>query len=935
MEEEQDFTMSGPNTASIDADLRDDNFDKLAADYFGSQTGETLNLNEKPCKNRLLIQVGLLREDNQLSWGAVVDWLQKIFPMYQSADFRCLIERGIATTLSLSGDARQAFLESNVNFEFVGPICDSIGVGRADLLEITDFSEQAESIEVTNGLILELSNFVIREKIDPIVLVSWLRQFDPEFCSDGNIQKASKILQAKLKKFRLHYRNYQTTRHRRNAQMETFLQSPFELVKDPTDGKKSGKRGRKKRGFLSKLDTPVVKVFKEENETFAITPNEESVWEPYSQVKVKEEYESPNEESPHAMNQNSLNSIENPDASKGEALTLLDIAMLSVQKLSSVYGGKTDASKQVSLDLLKNQYTLTCKENVAMKFFEEKVASLKDQHSMASPLRFLHYNAHFLVDIHDAIEQQMMSFENEIMQSTGEKLGRDRNPKFRRFVNFSESSTSRYIHMACDVLSPRAASKQNYRKHWIAFCEEKNNPSKLTVNRSNRFNNYFEAAAGLIHHHGEIALFFSDLLLLNNDECPNVILESVTDDANDDVIQSLVCVLAIVYCKILGPYWQLLKSGGEYSLFSQYILCLYQKLLEWAKDSSALLEPDTIANVFLQLPLQEKTFDGVFSYFTTGTGNIHVDLIRVCLQKMVKVIAAVTEVNLSDFLPGGAHCHNPPLEISTQLTTCTFCVLMAEYPFGHAYPYKRKRPDRLTNLSSSTYEEPEGHSIPSESDSPAGATNAERATTDTVPREEYSPPSKKKSLDQSKTQKRPVGRPRKYPGSLTRDQQDETNRNTVIAAVAKNGGPCTCEQDVDRLLARLDGTSHAQKREAIRCEITYQKLVLDSRDASLTHIGFSLADMISKLKSVLPGDMCSLDDVSASVQENEHANEDNEQQSEHDTVTITPADAQSGQNVDYESNKGVWGKGQRSIDLGGNKNIVSYQSYRGNFDEFP
>ncbi|XP_041758760.1 uncharacterized protein LOC121586263 isoform X2 [Coregonus clupeaformis] len=926
-----------PHRRRVRGDKGDDNFDKLVADYMGSQTGEALNLNKKPCRNRLLIQVGLLREDNQLSWGAVVDWLQKIFPMYQSADFRCLIERGIATTLSLNGDARQAFLESNVNFELVGPICDSIGVGRADLLEMTDFSEQAESIEVTNGLILELSNFVIREKIDPIVLVSWLRQFDPEFCSDGNIQKASKVLQAKLKKFRLHYRNYQTTRHRRNAQMETFLQSPFELVKDPTDGKKSGKRGRKKRGFLSKLDKPVVKIFKEESETFAITPNEEGVWESYSQVKVKEEYESPTEESHHAMNQNTLDLIENPDASKGEALTLLDIAMLSVQKLSSVYGGKTDASKQVSLDLLKNQYTLTCKENVAMKFFEEKVASLKDQHSMASPLRFLHYNAHFLVDIHDAIEQQMMSFENEIMQSTGEKLGRDRNPKFRRFVNFSESSTSRYIHMACDVLSPRAASKQNYRKHWIAFCEEKNNPSKLTVNRSNRFNNYFEAAAGLIHHYGEIALFFSDLLLLNNDECPNVILESVTDDANDDVIQSLVCVLAIVYCKILGPYWQLLKSGGEYSLFSQYILCLYQKLLEWAKDASGLLEPDTIANVFLQLPLQEKTFDGVFSYFTTGSGHIHVDLIRVCLQKMVKVIAAVTEVNLSDFLPGGAHCHNPRLEISTKLTTCTFSVLMAEYPFGHAYPYKRKRPDQLTNLASSNNEEPEGHSIPSEGGSPAGATNAERKTSDTVPREEYSPPSKKKYLDQSKAQKRPVGRPRKDPGPVTKDQrlQDETNRNAVIAAVAKNGGPCNCKQDVDRLLARLDGTSHAQKREAIRCEISYQKLVLDSRDPSLNHIGFSLADMISKLNSVLPGEACSLDDVSASGQENERkANEHNEQQSEHENVTTTPADAQSGQSVDYESNKGDLGKGQRSIDLGGNKNIVSYQSYRGNFDEF-
>ncbi|KAJ8000288.1 hypothetical protein DPEC_G00203280 [Dallia pectoralis] len=857
----QDFTLSGLKAASIDPDLRDETLTKLVEDYFGSQTGKGLKLDR--CKNRLLIQVGLLKEDNKLSWGAVLDWLQKIFPKYQSADFRCLIERGIATTLSLNGDARQTFLESKVNFEFVGPICDSIGVGRRDLLEMTDFSERAESIDVTNGLILELSNFVMREKIDPVILVSWLRQFNPEFCHDGNIPKASKVLQAKLKRFKGNYHSYQTTRHRRNAHMDTFLQSPFELVSDPGVEYKSIKRGRK-RGFYTKHEKPVVK---EENEPFAIT-NDDSEWEPPARLKVKVEYESPTEEDPDLlMDQNSLDLIEDVDENRGEGLTLLDIAMLSVQKLSSVYGGKTDASKQVSLDLLKNQYTLTCKENVAMKFFEEKVASLEDQHSMALPLHFLHYNAHFLVDIHDAIEQQMKSFENEIMQSTKEKLGRDRNAKFRRFVNFAESSTSRYIHMACDALSPRNASTQNYRKHWIAFCEEKNNPSELTVNRSNRFNNYFEAAAGLIHHHGEIALFFSDLLLLNDDDCPNVILESVADDSNDDVIQSLVCVLAIVYCKILGPYWQLLKSEGEYSLFSQYILCLYQKLLEWAKDASPLLEPDISANVFLQLPLQENTFNGVFSYFTTGTGRIHIDLIRVCLQKMVKVIASVTEVNLSDFLPGGAYCHNPPLEVATKLTTCTFSVLMAEYPFGHAYPYKKRRPDRRSTLLASSFEEPEAHSIPAERLSPALATTDDKTTSETVPQKAPSPPPPsptKIPMDESPVKKRPRGRPRKHPLPVTNDQcpQDDTNRKAVISAVAKNGGPCSCKQDVDKLLARLDGSNHAQKREAVRCEISYQKLVLGSKDPNLNHIGFSLADMITKLKGVLPGDECRTDDVS-------------------------------------------------------------------------
>ena len=127
-----------------------------------------------------------------------------------------------------------------------------------------------------------------------------------------------------------------------------------------------------------------------------------------------------------------------------------------------------------------------------------------------------------------------MSFEREIMQSKGKKLGRDNNPKFKAFVNFSESVTSRYIHMASDVLSPHAPAEQNYRRHWVEFCNEKENPSKLNFDMSNEFNKYLEAAAGLIHHHQEIPPFFSDLLELQIDDCPNITLESVVADANDD-----------------------------------------------------------------------------------------------------------------------------------------------------------------------------------------------------------------------------------------------------------------------------------------------------------------------------------------------------------------------------------------------------------------
>ncbi|XP_045913976.1 uncharacterized protein LOC123976132 [Micropterus dolomieu] len=827
----EDFSLCG-KVAVTEANLRDEYYWKLVADFIGPQSGEGLELEKAPCKNRLLIQVGLMTEDNNFPWIAIVDWLKKIFPSHQSADFRRLIERGIATTLSLGSDARLTFLESDVNFNFVGPICDSIGVERQHLLEMRDFAERAQSIEVTNGLIFELSNFVTREKIAPVVLVTWLRNFNPEFCKNGNIQKAYKVLRAKIKKLKLHYRNYETRSHRRNAAMENLLQSPFELVR-----KKSPKlivRKRMKRDDTVNYEKVSIK---EECESYDIMQCEGPEMNRGVVKKlILKEHVSESDEDLNATNSGAETS------DKNESLTLLDIAMLSVQKLSSAYGGKTTACKQVSLDLLRNHYTLTCKDHPAMAEFEKKLDSLCEDISLASPVVFLNCNANFLVDMHDAVEQQIMNFEKEIILSRGEKLGRDKLPKFQNFVNLSESATSRYIHMTCDILSPRTQDTQNYRKHWVAFCEEKKNPSRLAVNESNRFNNYFEAAAGVIHHHKEVALFFSDLLSLN-DKSPNIVLESVAADANDSVIQSLVCVLAIVYCKILGPYWQLLKSGGEYSHFGQYTLCLYQKFLDWSKDPSTLLEPEGATNVFRQYPLQEKTFHGVFDY--CGQWHTNRDLIRACLKRMVKVIAGVTEDHLKDFLPGGIFSQVPPPDLSAQLVSCTFSVLMADYPFCHVNPYKKTSPEKSTkrsshsNLSSESSQEDDTRSgSPDNSSDDSSGWEAKRYT-NTGQKDDFSPQSKKGKREKA-------GRP------PTEEREENMDKDYIIATVSRNGGPCKSQQDVDKMLLRFDGKPRAEKREAVRCEILYHKMILNNTDPNLDCVFQNSTNMVLKLKLALP-----------------------------------------------------------------------------------
>ncbi|XP_053303510.1 uncharacterized protein LOC128462224 [Pleuronectes platessa] len=828
VEECESYSLLG-NELVAEANLRDEYYWKLVADFIGPQTGEGLELEQTKCKNRLLMQVGIMREENNFPWLAVVSWLKHIFPRHYAADFRRLIERGIATTLSLGTEARRTFMASDVNFDFVGPICDSIGVERPHLLEMRDFSERAQSIEVTNGLILELSNFVAREKLAPVILVTWLRNFNREFCKNGNIQAAYKVLKPRIKKVKFCYRNYETRSHRRNLAMENLLQSPFELV-----WKRKPKVFPKKR-MKRESNGERVRI-KEEYESFEIMPGEGSGMDRgiVKKVTVKERV---------SLLEESEMSPEGSSGGEGildvrRPLSLLDITMLSVHRLSKVFGGKTAECKQVSYDLLKNHFAQTCKEHPAMAEFENKVNSLSKEISLVSPVDFIHYNANFLVDVHDAVEQHILNFEKEITLSAGENLGRDKLPKFKGFVNLKESATSRYIHMASDILSPRNRDWQSSQSHWIAFCEEKNNPSRLAANQSNKFNNYFEAAAGLVHHHKEVALFFSDVLSLNNDNFSNVILESVAADASDSIIQCLVCVLAIIYCKILGPYWQLLKSGGEFSLFSQYMLRLFQRFLDWSKDPSTLLEPEEITNVFLQCPSQEKTFDGVFDY--CGEWHTNRDLIKACLKRAIKIIAGVTEEHLKNFLPGGTFSQLPSPDLSLQLASCKFSVLMAKYPITHVHPYKKKRSDKSPKpssqkslpLESSQEEEGRPGSLDNSSDESPGG----KAMKNTLSGQQDDGSSSQRAMSVR----------------VQEETEENMDSNYITSIVRTNGGPCLSQQDVDRMMLRFDGKTRLEKREAMRCEILYQKMILNNTSKHLNGIFRNSTQMVLKLKLALP-----------------------------------------------------------------------------------
>ncbi|XP_051728900.1 solute carrier family 52, riboflavin transporter, member 2 [Ctenopharyngodon idella] len=852
MEDLQVFGSSSASAKTIAAELKDDFYSKLVDDFLGAHYGELLELDKKPWKNRMLVQIGLMREEQDLSWVDLIQWLQKIIPMFQSADFRSLIERNTTTALSLTGDARQNFLESDVNFEFVGPICDSIGIGRRDLLEMSDFSDRAKLTGLTNGLVLELTNFISREKLDPVVLVSWIRNFEPLFCSDGKIQKAYRLLRANLKNFRIQYRNNQRSRKRSRGLLDEFLQSPFDLAPERDADDIEYRRVamikahlRKKRHISVHKPTAV----KEEDEPFDILQTDATVktlfqHEPKQMphvIGVKREQRSQNQQT---LIQSLEDVEEDPRSDTGDSVTLLDISVLSWQKIADVYGGKNEAAKVASMDLLQNHFSAMLKEDANLRSLDDKVK--ESTHPIVPPLNFLRYICQFLFELIDVTEQQMISFGRDLVNTTGEKLGRDKHPRFQSFVNFDESAVTRYIHMATEILCPSEETNPNYRRHWLAFCLERKNPSRLPINRSNRVINYFEAAAGLIHHHEDVVLFVSDLQLLNDNS--NILLESVNADANDEALQALVCVVAIVYLKVLGPFWQLLKSDGEYPLFSRYILCLYEKLLEWSQDASCLLQPEAFLNAFLQVPMQEGTFEGVFKFCRANAENQYGTLMRACLQRMMKALAAVLEDSLKDFLPGGEYCKDQPSDIAVQMANCTFSQLMGEYPFGHGYPYEKTRPDKTQAkgcASEGTEQEPASRMTTDEPTSPSVTLSPAKTIQKQQQVSKHYSMFEGANLNAAKKMK--VSR-------LKQKAQDHIYKKMIVGAVSKYGGPCKSKQDVERLLKKLQGASHAHTREVIRCELNYQKSILGSRDKKLNHIGFSLNDMVSTLKDILPNE---------------------------------------------------------------------------------
>lgn len=111
----------------------------------------------------------------------------------------------------------------------------------------------------------------------------------------------------------------------------------------------------------------------------------------------------------------------------------------------------------------------------------------------------------------------------------------------------------------------------------------------------------------------------------------------------------------------------------------------------------------------------------------------------------------------------------------------------------------------------------------------------------TSQKDAYSPQMKKGHSDKKEKE-----------AKVEEEREENMDIEYIKATVARNGGPCKTQQDVDKMMLRFDGKSRTEKREAMRCEILYQKMVLNNTDPNLYCTFHNSTQMVLKLKLALP-----------------------------------------------------------------------------------
>ena len=501
-----------------------------------------------------------------------------------------------------------------------------------------------------------------------------------------------------------------------------------------------------------------------------------------------------------------------------DSSTLLENVISMMDELCYVYDEENrEAVYKMMIDKMFS--TMSDRSSVNKKFNEDLNKHRKDISDSSSELIYLYCNAHFLLGLSHKCESILLEFEKKLEAELGRPLGRNNNAKFKNWHS-SESHSARYVRTASDVLGPRGDQKNGCQSYWNAYLSRNDQRSSVTSFRSNRFNNFFEGSRGLFHHQSDIVDFLSEY---KGDL--NLKLQSVLLDASSVEIQSLIRALGIVFCKITGPWWEMLNGGVEYVDQYKYIQTMLSKFRDWSTDASELLEAG--CGIFPDY-LPPKS-DATATLFNPPNSCSDANITKHALESMMIGFIQVTEKQLADFLPGGEFGSEPSTTKRAQMKHCKVTNLLSEHEFGDLDFSQFRRRHASLYYHSGIQILKQNHTI---SKWLAGKPENEQSTLLKMARTK-SGEMRKRHLEKErhvirKTRERLESN---FSDKKAKEAKRIENQNKLMASLKEHCGPCQNVAQINAALASCKNDS--AKRELMKNEFRYLTNILGIKDKRL------------------------------------------------------------------------------------------------------
>jgi aubergine-like protein len=175
------------------------------------------------------------------------------------------------------------------------------------------------------------------------------------------------------------------------------------------------------------------------------------------------------------------------------------------QELAYIFADDETERDRVFREILGKLSSLMSDRASVMKSFNSALSSKSSKRKDilgedSTQLQHIYCSAHFLLGLGSECEKALKDVQTGIGDG---KHGRDQLVQLRNWSSSGETVVARYIRTACDVLGPRGDDLSGCRDAWEAYCGMMGIQSRIKSFQSNRFINYFEAAAALHYHHAQ------------------------------------------------------------------------------------------------------------------------------------------------------------------------------------------------------------------------------------------------------------------------------------------------------------------------------------------------------------------------------------------------------------------------------------------------